>query len=402
MRLLKIFSERLQNGTNCYIIEKRGCGVKEALFAVDFGSASRVVPAGTAHFLEHKVFDQKDVNVFEEFSKHGADVNAFTNFSTTAYYFSCYRDFWENLKILLEFTANAYLTDESISREKGIIAEEIGMYEDDPWWQVYFNLLGCLYSENPVRNNIAGSLRDIEAADKELLQSAYDRFYCGENSALILCGDFEAEKAFEAAEKLSCMKKGAKPQKPAAKEDKIGGRIKRVGMEVSKPLFNVGFRERDFDTPAVKRLCGARLLLDMILGKGSELYDRLYMRGDIASDFSMEYLLGDDFGAAVFSGVSDRGETVCEEILREAGRLKKEGFDKRLLDISRKRLAAAFMMGTDNIHSVCSAVCDYAFKNIDFWDIYNGYFDIGAEELYRRLEMFDSENCAISIVEPAL
>ncbi|MCD8239213.1 MAG: insulinase family protein [Clostridiales bacterium] len=399
---MKIFDKRLKNGTRCYIIDKEGCVSKEALLAVNFGSADRDAKAGCAHFLEHKVFEQKQLNVFDEFGKHGANVNAFTNFSQTAYYFSCYKDFEENLRLLLEFTANPYFTDESIEREKGIIGEEIGMYEGDPWWQVYFNLLNALYSENPVRNNIAGSKEDISGMNRDVLQKAYDRFYCGENTVLTLCGDFGGDGLFDLCEDLSLMKRGEPNVREKIFEENIAEKIVRVNMEVSKPLFNLGFKENDFDTPGLKRLCSTRLLLDMICGNASELFERLYLRGDIDKSFSMEYLLGVDYGAAVFSGVTDRGQSVCEEILRETGRLKKEGIDENLLEISKNRLRGAFLTGTDNIHGVASAVADFAFKGIDFWDVYKEYSAVTADDIYKRLNIFDADNCALSLVEPIL
>ncbi|MCD8090376.1 MAG: insulinase family protein [Clostridiales bacterium] len=373
---MKIYFRLLQNGTKCYIIYKSGYKMTRAAFSVNFGSADSGVIPGCAHFLEHKVFEQKEGNVFEAFSENSADVNAYTNFNTTAYYFDCSEKFEKNLEILLNFTSNPYLTCENVEKEKGIIKEEIKMYEDDPWWQVYFNLLKCLYTENPVRNNIAGDCSDIEKINRDILCECYNKYYCGENSALVICGDVDAEKTFGLADSLISLKRGEKKENKPFKADKINSRLNKVKMEVSKPLFNFGFREINFNLTSAERLCESRLLLDIIGGRSSLLYERLYLNGLIDRDFSMEYLLGNDFGSLIFSGISHRPEGVAEEVLKAAKNLRLKGIKAEALEKSRKKLISAFIRGLNSLDGLSSAQTDYAFKGLEFSDIYNKYLNI--------------------------
>ncbi|MCD7905403.1 MAG: insulinase family protein [Clostridiales bacterium] len=374
--------------------------MKRAVFSVNFGSAETDCIPGCAHFLEHKVFEQKDKNVIKEFSENSAEVNAFMNFNTTAYYFTCYDKFEENLRLLLDFTANPYLTEENVEREKSIIKEEIKMYRDDPWWQVYFNLLRGLYSENPVRNNIAGEREDIKKIDRAALEECYEKYYCGENSALVICGDAEPESTFFLADEASRLKRGEKRKASPVKEDSINKSLYMVKMDISKPIFNLGFRENNFDLPPVRRLCESRLLLDIICGKSSKLYERLYLKGLIDKDFSMEYLLGNNFGGAIFSGVSDRPEAIVGEILKEAERHKTAGIEEDALENSRKKLISAYLRGFNSLETAAAAQTDYAFKGLGLEDIYYKYRTVTKDNIINRLDIFSEDNLSLSIVEP--
>jgi len=163
-----IYFKRLSNGMKCYIIPKLGYVEKQAMLGVNYGSVDYVFsaggkdfaqPAGVAHFIEHKMFENKEINVFERFMGLKASVNAFTNFTNTAYYFTGSENFYECLRLLLEFVQRPHFTDENVEKEKPIIAQEIEMYEDNPFWVMYFNLLGALYKESPIRQKIAEASR---------------------------------------------------------------------------------------------------------------------------------------------------------------------------------------------------------------------------------------------------
>ncbi len=139
-------------------------------------------------FLEHKLFEEPDSNIFEKFSKMGADVNAFTNFNQTSYLFTSTEYFYENLELLIKFVQNPYFTDENVEKEKGIIAQEIKMYEDSPNWRVFFNLLKAMYINHPVKIDIAGTVDSIQTINKELLYKSYNTFYHPSNMVLFIIG----------------------------------------------------------------------------------------------------------------------------------------------------------------------------------------------------------------------
>ena len=159
------------------------------------------LPAGVAHYLEHKMFDCPDGDAMQRFDALGASANAFTSFDKTAYYFSCTENFSEALEVLLDFVTTPYFIGSSVRRERGIIAEELRMYRDSPEWIVTANLLQAMYHVHPVRVDIAGTEESIAEIDAALLRRCYDRFYRAQNMVLSVAGCFDEEAVLEAAEK---------------------------------------------------------------------------------------------------------------------------------------------------------------------------------------------------------
>ena len=159
------------------------------------------LPAGVAHYLEHKMFDCPYGDAMQRFDALGASANAFTSFDKTAYYFSCTENFSKALEVLLDFVATPYFTGPSVRRERGIIAEELRMYRDSPEWMVTANLLQAMYHVHPIREDIAGTEESIAHIDAALLRRCYERFYCPGNMVLSVAGCFEEDAVLELAEK---------------------------------------------------------------------------------------------------------------------------------------------------------------------------------------------------------
>ena len=147
----EVISCELDSGLKIYFIPKKGYSKKYAIFATNYGSNDNrfipigeknvlEVPQGVAHFLEHKLFEEPDEDIIDKFSRLGTDVNAYTNFNQTAYLFSCTDNFYESLELLIKFVQNPYFTNENVEKEKGIIAQEIKMYEDNPGWRVFLTV----------------------------------------------------------------------------------------------------------------------------------------------------------------------------------------------------------------------------------------------------------------------
>ena len=176
------------SGLKAFVLPKKGYSKKYAAFATNYGSIDNEfivpgdkkptrVPDGIAHFLEHKLFEQEDGNVMDKFSRLGSNPNAYTGFNQTVYLFSCTDRFDDNFRLLLDYVQNPYITEESVEKEKGIIGQEIMMYQDNPGWRAFFNLLGALYRKMPVRIDIAGTIESISKIDRDTLYTCYNTFY---------------------------------------------------------------------------------------------------------------------------------------------------------------------------------------------------------------------------------
>ena len=265
----KIYEKIHPSGLKIYFIPKKDYSQKLGFFATEYGSiynefknneTGEIVkmPLGIAHFLEHKIFEESEGNIFEKFAKLGSNVNAYTNFMSTVYTFSTVDNFYESLKILMSFVQKPHFTDENVEKEKGIIAQEIKMYDDNPDWRVYFNALGGLYNSHPIREDIAGTVDSVNSITKEHLEKCYRSFYTPDNMIVFLIGDLDPDKVFETVENsltedFLSRKKIHTIHLPDEK-DQVCEKLTVTKMDVPIPLFYFGFKDMDIPSDWRKRL----------------------------------------------------------------------------------------------------------------------------------------------------
>ena len=197
-----VYRETLANGLRVELMPMAGFNKTYAIMTTDFGSVDNHfipyqgdeavrVPDGTAHFLEHKLFENQDHDAFDPFGELGADANAFTSFTQTSYLFSTTSRLHENLDVLLDFVQEPYFTEQMVAKEQGIIGQEIQMYNDDPGWRLYLGMLGNLYPHDPMRIDIAGTVESIRQITPSTLMECYRTFYQPGNMTLLLVGKLE-------------------------------------------------------------------------------------------------------------------------------------------------------------------------------------------------------------------
>ena len=237
-------------------MEMEGYNTAFALFGTKYGSVNTTfktkndadfvtVPEGIAHFLEHKLFENEDCDVFELYAKTGASGNAYTSFGRTAYLFSCTENFPESLSILLDFVQKPYFTQATVDKEQGIIAQEIKMGEDNPYVAVFFNLLKAVYHSHPVRIGIAGTVDSIAKINADLLYRCYYTFYNLNNMVLSVAGNCRVDDVLEVADRLlkPCEDAGLECVFPNEPDTVVQSEYK-CSMPVGVPLFAIGFKAK--------------------------------------------------------------------------------------------------------------------------------------------------------------
>ncbi|HBG0291707.1 peptidase M16 [Clostridioides difficile] len=416
----EVYYEKLQNGLDVYFMPKRGFMKKYAILATNYGSNDlEFVPIGEdkkirvnegiAHFLEHKMFEQPDGgDAFDKFSKLGVNANAFTNFTMTAYLFSATENFYESLEHLIDYVQTPYFTDENVEKEKGIIAQEIKMYNDDPDWNVYFNCLKAMYVNYPARIDIAGTVDSIYKITKEELYKCYNTFYNPGNMALFVVGDLDVEKVIDVTkksnnykvDKLSKSIERFYPEEPeSVKEKEV---IEK--FPISMPMFNIGFKDSNVGLKG-KELLRKEIVTDILVGmlfkKGSKLYEDLYMQGLINENFGAGFSSQVDYAFSIIAGDSKEPKKVKEIILDYIEKSKKEGLSKEEFERTKKKKIGSFIKCFDSINFIGNSFISYVFKDINLLDYLDIIKDITFEEVEERLkEHFKEEYCVISIVEP--
>ncbi|AXU61793.1 TPA: M16 family metallopeptidase [Clostridioides difficile] len=416
----EVYYEKLQNGLDVYFMPKRGFMKKYAILATNYGSNDlEFVPIGEdkkirvnegiAHFLEHKMFEQPDGgDAFDKFSKLGVNANAFTNFTMTAYLFSATENFYESLEHLIDYVQTPYFTDENVEKEKGIIAQEIKMYNDDPDWNVYFNCLKAMYVNYPARIDIAGTVDSIYKITKEELYKCYNTFYNPGNMALFVVGDLDVEKVIDVTKKsnnykvdrLSKSIERFYPEEPeSVKEKEV---IEK--FPISMPMFNIGFKDSNVGLKG-KELLRKEIVTDILVGmlfkKGSKLYEDLYMQGLINENFGAGFSSQVDYAFSIIAGDSKEPKKVKEIILDYIEKSKKEGLSKEEFERTKKKKIGSFIKCFDSINFIGNSFISYVFKDINLLDYLDIIKDITFEEVEERLkEHFKEEYCVISTVEP--
>ncbi len=403
--MINIISKRLENGVMCYVLPKKGYNEKLAMLAFNYGSRDvrftkegREItqPYGIAHFLEHKMFEDESINFFDSFTRLGIDTNAYTNFTTTAYYFRGCENFDRGLTLLFKMVGSLYLTEENIKKEKGIIEQEIKMYDDDPYWEVYFNTLKGLYGKDPCRESVAGSVESVEEITKDMLEESYGSFYTGENCALIVAGDVESKAVFEKAEKELKLNKG-KAEKVIYGEEK--GKTENITAEkpVDKPVYNIGFRQ-DTNSSVEERTCAGNVIMNILTAKSSELREQLVKKKLADSTFGFENVVGNDFGASIIKGEGLHYKQIAEKITDEISKYTAYGISseyiRRLADMEKAKM----VFEAQDIYSFASTVADCFCKNTEILDIYNYYDKIDVDTILKHIAEFNEDNMAISVI----
>lgn len=358
-----IYEGEHKSGLKVVIIQKNTVK-KYATFSTCYGSVNTefVVPGetgvtkvidGVAHFLEHKVFEQPDgTSAFTLFK--GADVNAFTSFGVTNYLFSCTDYFYENFRQLLSYVQTPYFTEENVEKEKGIIAQEVRMYDDDPDQVCFYNCLRGLYRNHPVRTEIAGSVEEVMKTTPELLYKCYNTFYHPSNMAVICVGDIDPEKIGEIVDELITRDKpeGEIQQVFPKEPDEIVSPESEAYFEIATPSFVLGFKDIETGGEMLKRDIVTSALLKVLVGGSSPLYERLYSQGLINRNFGGYYEYEKSFAFAEIYGESNDPKAVADAVHEEIARVKREGIDPEAWEQAMNVLYGRYirLMGGDVEH----------------------------------------------------
>ena len=397
----------IDEGPNIYYFPKNMINTC-AMVVVKYGSTDidETEPAGIAHFLEHKMFTCQDGgDAFDLFADLGADANAYTSFDRTVYFFNCTKNFTVAFDELLNMLTHPYFTEETVQKEQGIIAQEIGMYDDEPDYFCWQNLVSALYYNHPVKTNICGTLDSIKQITPKLLYDAYEKYYNFSNLSIVVCGSVDIEKVCELAEhnvvanmhKHSLSKKVDEPRYPSKK-------YVVAHRNVSMPIFNIGFKDRSpssDSTERIKRHLALSVLMRMLFSTSGELYNELYDSQMITSSISYSHDFGKDYSFVTLCGMSKNPDEVCLKIDEYLVSVKKIGLNKDDFERSRRVLIADFISHFDSTEDIANAIAVNIIDEVELFEEYDLILDLKIEDIERVLvEVFDTQYKSISLVLP--
>lgn len=403
------------SGLGIYICEMPGYSSVEALFGTKYGSINTIfktrdddgfttVPEGIAHFLEHKLFENEDCDVFSLYAKTGASANAFTSFDKTCYLFSCTKNYEESLRILLDFVQKPYFTEASVAKEQGIIGQEIKMCNDNPEWRVFFNLLRGMYHDHPVKIDIAGTIDSIAQIDADLLYKCYNTFYNLNNMTLSIAGNISADKVLEICDEClkPCEDKGLETISPDEPSDIVKAVIRET-QPVGTPIFNIGYKCAPCDgRKRLKNVVCATLAADIVADVSGGLYQRMLSAELINSTFGTEIFCGDGYFSVIFSGESSAPEKVRDEIAAELKRFCEDGIPEDDFQRCKKSAYGTLVRELNNVEAVANLMINAAMSDagpFDTMDVLAETTALECAELIRS-ELVP-EHLVMSVVEGA-
>ena len=416
-----LVTQTLANGLRVLLVPRPAYHQSYALFAVDYGGidvryqpagATEMVedPEGIAHFLEHKLFEKEDHDAFDLFGQTGASANAFTGATSTAYLFSTSTQLTENLTTLLDFVQAPYFSDQTVAKERGIIGQEIQMYQDDPGWLLYYGILGNLYPNHPVARDVTGTIASIAQITPERLYQAYRTFYQPSNMTLTLVGNFDPEHVLAHIAENQAAKTFA-PATPIVRGVGFDGDLSTIlpyraaDLPVIRPKSAVGIKgqiDAQGDLEGTKYKLAIEVLLEMIFGDSSPLYQKWYDDGLVDDSFAADYIAGRTFNYATITGDADDPSAFSDAVASVIAR----GADQPALTEARfqRILQAAlgkYYMSLNSLEQTANQLSSQSFNALNAFEVVETLKSLTLDDVKRvAASFFDVDAVSVFHVRP--
>lgn len=414
------FCEVLPCGLKLYVLPKRGFGQKCGLLSVDFGSIDRrldglacqegiEIPAGVAHFLEHRMFAKPEGDISDRFSLLGAEVEADTSFTSTSYSFVCTSRFEENLSLLLDLVFRPFFTEEGVVRERQIIDREIQLYGDDLEWVGFVNAMDAVFPGHPLAADIAGTPESIRQIDRQTLDLCYRMFYQPGNMGLFVCGDVDvsAIRALVTAylsEQVCCgFSEPIKRVRQVPQDRQPGARSAR--MSVVRPHLSLVFKDGKAGMEGeelMRRELALELALDIIFGPSSTFYNSRYEEGVIdVGSFGYEVYAEPSFGLCLVGGEVQSYERFEEALVEELRQARKCDLIRREFARVMRKAYGNLLQGFNQVESCVQLMCDAVSCGGDPFGYFRAFEEVAVADVEECLEScLDYDRYGISRIEP--
>ncbi|MBQ3257318.1 MAG: insulinase family protein [Oscillospiraceae bacterium] len=410
-----VYTETLPNGLTVRVMPKPDFNRAFAVFATDYGGADRRfslggewidTPAGIAHYLEHKMFDMPDGdNALNLLAMNGASPNAFTSSDITAYYFESTKGFKENLELLLRFVSTPYFTEETVEKERGIIAQEIGMYDDSPDFQIYMRLMEILYQNAPTLTGVAGTVESISQITADHLHSCHKAFYVPSNMVLSVVGNADPQLVMDTALAMLPSEKAPKPVVDYGAEESMLPlkQYTESVMEVSAPQFMLGSKVKPI-LSGIERLRQRHtgsLAMQCLFGRSSKFFTTLYSKNILNSDFDIDFDYAANSASLFLNGQSNNPKAVLEAVLAEADKVRKNGLDEKRFRRVKNATIGSMLFALEDFDNMAVTLAHSAFQGYNTLDAHTPAADVTAEECAAFIaENLTEEKLAMSVILP--
>lgn len=410
----KLYVEKLSNGLTVIVLPKK-TKKKYIVWSTNFGSIDNkffapgeekltVMPDGIAHYLEHKLFEQENgKNSLDVLTSIGVDANAYTTNDHTAYLFECTDNFDEALEEFMNYVQNPYFTDENVEKERGIIGQEIMMYADEPSWALYMNAVKCMYKDNEINIDVAGTQETIAEIDKDKLYKIYHSFYRPDNMLIVLAGDFEPQSALEKIKSKMTLQavEGETKRVYNDEQQEIVQKYIEKEMDISMPCILIGYKDNDIKSNKIKKDISVEILGNLLFGKSSETFKELYEQGKILSQPSINYEFSKTYAHTLIQVQTNYVEDVIKVIYEKIEKMKQTGINEEDFNRAKKKVYGEFIKDYNEVSTISSIIVADYFKNINSFDYFEEFKVVSKEYVQKVLkELFVEDRRVVSVIKP--
>ncbi len=413
-----VVHHQCDNGLDVYCVLKPGFNKKFVSYTTKYGSMDDhfivnneevVVPDGIAHFLEHKMFEKEDGDVFQHFGKNGASANAYTSYDRTSYLFSTTTELYKNLKTLMDMVEQPYFTAETVAKEVGIIDEELKMYLDDPDYRAEMGLLQSMYHASPIRNDIGGSTASIKEITHAHLYTCYETFYHPSNMVLVIVGDIDYEEVIDYIDSHQASR-GLDSQHMIEKimPDEPRRVVKpyiEMEMDITETNVKVGFKgvsESLTSEARLKKDLAMMLALDLVFGEQSLYYYELEDKGLIDNSFNYMHAEEVDYSYSVFAVNTHQVDPFVSAINDIIDKVKQGAFfNEEMLMLKKREVIGDFLSSLNSPEYVAMQYTKYKLDGVDLFDVLDVIDEISLDDIKTVFNRtLDKDYQAVSVVKP--
>lgn len=413
----EVFRRVFPSGLTVYVVRKPEFTRSYATIATRYGSVdtrlrtdgrARPLPDGIAHFLEHKVFETPEGDAFDLFAARGASANAFTSFTSTRYLFGTSENYADNLRTLLDFVFDLHVTDENVEKEKGIIGQEIAMYDDDPEWRIYFGALAAMYARHPVRIDIAGTRKTIARITPALLRDVHRAYYHPRIMALAAVSPEPVEVTFAAVEERVERRRFGPPPGPRGPLPSEARRARKrevtVRLPVHRPRVILAFKDATPPRDPREQLrleISSGVALDCLFGNSGSIFLRLYEAGLVDDSFSGSYTAEGSFAFAMAGGETDDARKLRVALEREIEAALGRGITREEFERTRNKALGGYARGFNSPERIAQMLVNHHLRGTTVKDFREILFELTAGGVNRRMKaMLDPSSRCYSVVLP--
>lgn len=344
---------KLTNGVR--LIWEHMPNMRSASVGIFVGVGSRYEPAsecGSAHFIEHMLFKRTARHSAQELSYImdgiGGHINAYTTREQTCFYAKVLDTHLDTaIELLTEMFFECAFDEEETESERGVIIEEIGMYEDTPDDACYERLISGCY-RGALGRPVLGKAKTLGSMTGESLRSFKESHYTAGNIVVSLCGSFDDSHLKMLESRFSVLPK-SKRSKPRHAHYTVHTSVRRRRTEQNQlclafPSVNV-FDEKRFATNLFSTLLGG--------GVSSRLFQNIREKHGLCySIFSFQSVFQDSGMLSIAAGVNkDTEMKTLGLIAQELNELAANGVSQTELDRAREQAKSSLVMGLESTSS---------------------------------------------------